>query len=119
MKKKLLALVISVMTIMATTVPALAATPTIEKTEYEGAGYVEVDFTRNVQYKNAKVSVKDSSGKSYKATIKERDVTTSRSMSRTSRPGRSTPTPSPVSAPVAPEAIRRYRVSSQSPQKIR
>lgn len=73
MKKKLLALVISVMTIMATTVPALAATPTIEKTEYEGSGYVEVDFTRNVQYKNAKVSVKDSSGKSYTATIKKRD----------------------------------------------
>ena len=73
MKKKLLALVVSVMTIMATTVPALAATPTIQKTEYEGSGYVEVDFTRNVQYKSAKVTVKDSSGKKYTATIKKKD----------------------------------------------
>lgn len=45
----------------------------IEETEYEGSGYVEVDFKRNVQYKNAKVYVKDSSGKSYKASIKKRD----------------------------------------------
>ena len=34
---------------------------------------MEVDFKRNVQYKNAKVYVKDSSGKSYKASIKKRD----------------------------------------------
>lgn len=73
MKKKLLALVIAVITIASTTVPALAATPVIEETEYEGSGYVEVDFKRNVQYKNAKVYVKDSSGKSYKASIKKRD----------------------------------------------
>lgn len=73
MKKKLLALVITVITIASTTVPALAATPVIEETEYEGSGYVEVDFKRNVQYKNAKVYVKDSSGKSYKASIKKRD----------------------------------------------
>ena len=69
MKKKLLALVIAVITIASTTVPALAATPVIEETEYEGSGYVEVDFKRNVQYKNAKVYVKDSSGKKYTYTI--------------------------------------------------
>lgn len=47
--------------------------PSIESTEYEGRGRVEVDFRGRVQYKNAKVTVKDSSGKSYSASITSKD----------------------------------------------
>ena len=72
MLKRIVALFLVVMT-LTMSMPALAATPTIKKTEYEGSGYVEVDFKKNVQYKNAKVTVKDSSGKKYTAKITEKD----------------------------------------------
>lgn len=45
----------------------------IEKTEYEGNGYVDVDFRRDVRWKNPKVTVKDSSGKKYRVTIVDFD----------------------------------------------
>lgn len=51
----------------------VTAKPSIESVEYEGKGYVEIDFHKRVQYKNAKVTVKDSSGKKYKAKITEKD----------------------------------------------
>lgn len=72
MLKRIVALFLVVMT-LTMSMPALAATPVIKKTEYEGSGYVEVDFKKNVQYKNAKVTVKDSSGKKYTAKITEKD----------------------------------------------
>ncbi len=50
-----------------------AASSAIRKTEYEGKGKVEVDFAKNVKYKNAKVTVKDTSGKTYTATIISKD----------------------------------------------
>ena len=49
------------------------AKATIEKTEYEGGGYVDVDFRRDVLWKKAKVTVKDSSGKKYTAKIVKKD----------------------------------------------
>ena len=56
------------------TVPAAAASaPEIEDVSYDGKGKVEVDFVGHVEYKNCKVTVKDTKGKSYKATIIEKD----------------------------------------------
>ena len=72
-KKKLIALVLVVLCMICATIPALAASASIKKTEYEGSGKVEVDFKKDVQYKSAKVTVKDSSGKSYTAKITEKD----------------------------------------------
>ncbi len=72
MKTKLIALIMAAVLALSA-IPAFAATPTIKKTEYEGNGVVEVDFKKSVQYKNAKVRVKDSSGKFYTAKITEKD----------------------------------------------
>lgn len=74
MKRKLIAGLTAAAAVMTmASAPAMAATPAIQKTVYEGSGVVEVDFKRDVQYKNAKVLVKDSSGKYYTATITDRD----------------------------------------------
>lgn len=72
MKMKLPAMVMALLMIL-NAIPAFAATPAIQRTEYEGNGVVEVDFRRDVQYRNAKVLVKDSSGKFYTAKITDRD----------------------------------------------
>ena len=45
----------------------------VKKAKYEGNGKVDVDFTSRVQYKNPKVTVKDSAGKVYTAKIVDRD----------------------------------------------
>lgn len=45
----------------------------VEDINYLGSGKVEVEFDDEVDYKNAKVTVKDSSGKSYTATITSKD----------------------------------------------
>ena len=50
-----------------------AASPPIEKVKYDGKGKVEVDFVQDVSYKNVKVTVKEPSGKTYKAKILEKD----------------------------------------------
>ncbi len=42
--------------------------PVIEDVDYENNGRVEVDFTTDISVKNLKVTVKDSSGKTYKVT---------------------------------------------------
>ena len=52
---------------------ALAATPKIRKTEFEGNGIIDVDFKKDVQYKNVRVKVKDSSGKSCTVKIVDKD----------------------------------------------
>lgn len=71
--KKWIAILLALALLALNTMPALAAAAAIKKVEYEGSGYVEVDFKKNVKYKNAKVSVVDSDGKSYKVSIKEKD----------------------------------------------
>ena len=71
--RKLIALALVVLCMISAAIPAMAASASIRKTEYEGSGKVEVDFKKDVQYKNAKVTVKDSSGKSYTAKITEKD----------------------------------------------
>lgn len=72
MKNKLIALVMAgILTL--SSVPAFAAAASIKKTEYEGNGVVEVDFKKDVQYKNAKIVVKDSDGRTYTAKITDRE----------------------------------------------
>lgn len=74
MKRKLLALILAAALMLCAAVPALAAAPTIRKTDYEGKGVVEVEFNSNkVQYKNLKVTVRDADGKACKVRILEKD----------------------------------------------
>lgn len=73
--KKLVACVMSVGILLCNGV-AFAATstkPAIEKVEYEGNGRVDVDFIGKVAYDDVKVSVNDSSGKIYSASVLEMD----------------------------------------------
>ncbi|MBR2188709.1 MAG: hypothetical protein IJ860_04790 [Eubacterium sp.] len=51
----------------------VCAAPGIEEASYERKGIVEVDFLTRVQYNHVKVTVKDSSGKAYKAVIVDKD----------------------------------------------
>jgi hypothetical protein len=75
MKKRIVSLLLVVLLLTVSAVPALAAAPKIKKVEYDGNGVVDVDFTtKNVRYKNAKVVVKDSAGKKLTAKIIEKDT---------------------------------------------
>lgn len=78
MKKKMrlpIAMLLSLMlTLSMTAVPSFAGSaPSIEDVEYEGSGKVDVEFYGDVQYKKTKVTVKDSSGKKYSASILHKD----------------------------------------------
>lgn len=73
MKRRIIAALIALSAILPAAQPALAASASIKKTEYEGAGRVEIDFRKDVQYKNLKLTVKDSSGKTYAAKVLEKD----------------------------------------------
>ena len=77
MKKKLTRiLVTAVMTmtmVLAGAISTFAAAPGIEEIEYKNNGRVEVEFHGKVKYRNAKVSVKDTSGKKYKVTAVRKD----------------------------------------------
>ena len=74
MMKRSLSLLLAVLLLTLCAVPALAAAPKVQRTEYEGNGIVEVEFTtENVRYKGAKVVVKDTAGKKLTATILEKD----------------------------------------------
>ena len=73
MRKRILAvLLVSVMLVICA-LPAVAAAPKIKKTEYEGNGKVEVEFTTKVTYKRAKVTVKDPDGQKISTRIIEKD----------------------------------------------
>ena len=63
----------SLIMLLAASVSAMAAAPIVEDVDYEGSGRVEVEFYGKVQYKNVKVKVKDTSGKSYTASIINKD----------------------------------------------
>lgn len=47
-------------------IPAEAAAPSKKEVEYEGYGKVEVEFKTGIERKNMKITVIDSTGKSYK-----------------------------------------------------
>ena len=68
--KKLIAVLLTAVLL---SVPALAATPIIEKVNYEGNGFIEIDFQYDVQYLQPAVTVKDFTGTEYATIIYERD----------------------------------------------
>ena len=53
--------------------PVSAAAPQKKSIKYEGYGKVELEFCSKVQWKNAKVTVKDSTGKAYSVKILNKD----------------------------------------------
>ena len=73
MKKRIIPILLVLVLTVMTAASALAAAPKVKKTEYEGNGVVDVDFTRKVSYKSAKVVVKDSGGKKMIVKIIEKD----------------------------------------------
>lgn len=74
MNKRIVATLLAILLLTMCAAPALAAAPKIKKIEYEGNGVVEVDFTtRNVRYRNVKVTVKDVDGNSKTTRILEKD----------------------------------------------
>ncbi len=74
MKKKMLAMLLALALLATSAATALAAAPKIAETDYEGNGVVEVDFASGrVQYRNAKLVVKDEAGRTCRATILEKD----------------------------------------------
>lgn len=68
--KKLTAILLAAMLL---TLPALAAAPEVKRIEYEGNGFIEMDFIRDVSYENLNIAVRDFSGVEYPVTIFERD----------------------------------------------
>ncbi len=52
---------------------AFAAVPTKDEIEYDGAGRVEVEFRGKVDWRSPKVTVTDTTGKKYTATIVKKD----------------------------------------------
>lgn len=69
--KKYLALALALLALF--TYTAFADEAIIQKTVYEGLGVIEVDFLRDVQYKDLKVSVQDETGNELELTIWECD----------------------------------------------
>lgn len=68
--KKLTAILLTALILA---LPALAATPVVERVEYEGNGFIEIDFERDVSYENPTVTVRDAAGAEYAVTVYERD----------------------------------------------
>ena len=52
---------------------AYAVAPEVLKVEYEGFGFVDVEFFMDVQFQNPQVTVQDEAGNTYQATIWETD----------------------------------------------
>jgi uncharacterized membrane protein YkoI len=76
-RKRLVRLVITMamtmVMVLAAQLSASAASPAVEEVEHKGKGRVEMEFYGKVQYKNVKVTVKDTSGKKYKVTRVRKD----------------------------------------------
>lgn len=73
MKKRFAAMILAFAILLGIAVPVMAASPETLKAEYEGRGYVEVEFKTKVQYKNASVTVTDPEGKALAVRITEKD----------------------------------------------
>jgi len=64
---------IALLALAAIQVSAASSAPKVKSTEFKGKKKVEVEFKGKVEYKNTSVAVTDSSGKSYKTVILEKD----------------------------------------------
>lgn len=77
MKNKLMRIAVSLgmalTMLMSTALSVSAAAPVFEEIEHKGKGRMEVEFYGKVVYKNAKVIVRDTSGKKYKVTKVRKD----------------------------------------------
>lgn len=74
MKNRLMALMLTLALLLACAAPAMAAAPKAKKVECAQNGVVEVDFNSGkVQYKGAKVVVKDADGNKLAVRILEKD----------------------------------------------
>lgn len=73
MMKRFFALILTLTVLLGVSVPAMAASKDALKVQYEGRGYVEVDFNCRVRYKNTSVTVKDPSGNALAVKITEKD----------------------------------------------
>lgn len=73
MKKRMFAILLALALTVMAALPAMAEAPKVRKTEYEGNGVVDVDFSKKVSYKSAKVVVKDPSGQKMSVKIIEKD----------------------------------------------
>ena len=74
MKKRMTAMLLVTVLLVLCAVPALAVAPKVQKTEYEGNGVVEVDFSASkVTYRNPAVAVKDADGRKLTAKITHKD----------------------------------------------
>ena len=71
--KRFFALILTLTVLLGVSVPAMAASKDALKVQYEGRGYVEVDFNCRVRYKNTSVTVKDPSGNALAVKITEKD----------------------------------------------
>lgn len=73
--RRILLMILSLLMILTLNGTAVfaASAPTLDEVKYEGSGRVEVEFTGKVAWKSPKVTVKDLSGKSYTATIVDKD----------------------------------------------
>ncbi|MGN0673382.1 MAG: PepSY domain-containing protein [Anaerovoracaceae bacterium] len=72
-KRMPLILLTVVLLVFAQIIPVSAAAPKKESVEYKGNGKVEVEFRTKVNYRNTKVTVKDSSGTRYSTYIVDKD----------------------------------------------
>ena len=76
MKKSVLRIITAMMMVVmifGSVTSAFAAVPAKEEVEYKGSGKVEVEFVGKVNWKSPKVTVTDTSGKKYVATIIKKD----------------------------------------------
>ena len=73
MKKRIVSMVLALAMILSLSVNVFAAAPVIEDVEYEGRGLVEVEFKKDVRYKNVKVTVKNAAGTKMTAKIVDKD----------------------------------------------
>lgn len=71
--KKMFVLMLAVLALASLAVSAMAEVPVVAKVEYEGFGFVDLDFRGGVQYMDAKVNVQDADGFVYETRIWERD----------------------------------------------
>ena len=70
---RLIAIMSMVVMMFGSSLSVFAATPSLEEVEYDGAGKVEVEFYGKVNWKAPKVTVKDTQGRTYTATIIKKD----------------------------------------------
>lgn len=71
--KKLLSMIILAAMALTLSLPALADAPVVEQVKYEGGGFLEIEFDRDVHYENLTVTAVDMFGAATPATVSDWD----------------------------------------------